>query len=565
MRSAPLAGFVVAAALTGLVSGAALGAPAVAWRSTSAPAGERSLQWVFFRDHGSGAPLESGLASAARSLSSRALDRRAKAMRERGGFVTADRLVDERDLEVPAAYVSAVAGAGAEIRALSRWLNAVSVDADPAVLEAIESLPFVAGTQPVGVLTTDGAGAVDEFSYGPAAHQLEMLGIPEAHAMGYRGEGVLVCVLDSGFELGHEAFDQLTVRATRDFVFHDEDVSYDPSQDVPGQSNHGTTVLSAIAGYAPGRLLGPAYRADYLLAKTERIASETRVEEDSWCEAIEWAEAMGADVAASSLSYFSWYAPQDRDGRTALISRFANVAFERGLLIVNSMGNTGPREGSLNPPADAPGVISVGAVDWNGRIVAFSSAGPTWDGRVKPDLVAMGSGVALVTARTRDRYGHGSGTSYSSPLVAGCAAIVLSAHPDWGPEAVRDALVMSGDRAGQPDTRYGWGLPNVRDAILYPFLEGKIVDDRTREPIAGARVQWEPAGRVDSTQAAPSDSPPRGSAETDSSGAYAVPNLPPGVYRLRVDAPGYIEAMSEPLEIPPSLGDVNLALRYRGK
>ena len=314
----------------------------------------------------------------------------------------------------------------------------MSVEADAEAIATIERLAFVSGVRAVGEGTTDRVAAADDFSYGPAAHQLEMLGIPEAHAMGYRGEGVLVCVLDSGFELRHEAFDQLTVRVTRDFIFHDEDVSYDPTQDVPTQANHGTTVLSVIAGYAPGRIIGPAYRADYILAKTERIGSETRVEEDTWCEAIEWAEAMGADIAASSLSYYSWYPPQDRDGRTALVSRFANVAFERGLLIVNSMGNTGPREGSLDPPADAPGVISVGAVDWNGRVVGFSSAGPTWDGRVKPDLVAMGSGVTLVTARSRDRYGHGSGTSYSSPLIAGCA-IVLSAHPDWGPGSPRGA------------------------------------------------------------------------------------------------------------------------------
>jgi subtilisin family serine protease len=567
MRTATLAGLLVAAAFAGSFISAAPAASA-AKRSTPpahALADERSLQWVYFRDHGSGASLESALAAAARSLSPRALDRRAKALRERREDTPEFRVVDERDLEPSATYVSAVQKAGAKIRTISRWLNAMSVEAGAEAVAAIQSFPFVAGVRPVGVFTTDRAGAADEFSYGPAAHQLEMLGVPEAHAMGYRGEGALVCVLDSGFELGHEAFDQLTVRATRDFVFHDEDVSYDPSQDVPSQSNHGTTVLSVIAGYAPGRIMGPAYRADYILAKTERIGSETVVEEDAWCGAIEWAEAMGADVAASSLSYFSWYAPQDRDGRTALVSRFANLAFERGLLIVNSMGNTGPREGTMNPPADAPGVIAVGAVDWNGRLAGFSSVGPTWDGRVKPDLVAMGSGVTLVTVRSRDRYGHGSGTSYSSPLIAGCAAIVLSAHPDWGPEAVREALVMSGDRAGRPDNRYGWGVPNVRDAILYPSLEGKVLDDRTREPIAGAVVRWEPAGRVDSTRAAPSDSPPRGAAETDSLGAYVVPNLPPGLYRIRVEASGYSEAVSEPLEIPPSLGDVNLALPYRGK
>jgi subtilisin family serine protease len=381
--------------------------------------------------------------------------------------------------------------------------------------------------------------------------------------MGYRGEGVLVCVLDSGFELGHEAFDQLEVRETRDFLFHDDRVSYDPRQDLPSQPNHGTQVLSIIAGYAPGRLIGPAYRADYILGKTERIGSETKVEEDAWIEAVEWAESMGADIVTSSLSYYQWYKPQDADGETALISRAANLAFERGLLVFNSIGNQGPLERTLRPPSDAPGAISVGAVDWNGRLTGFSSTGPSWDGRVKPDLVAMGSGVAHATARSRDRYGRGGGTSYSTPLVAGCAAIVLSAHPEWGPEAVREALMMSADRAGSPNNRYGWGVPNVRDAILYPLIEGTVTDGASREPVAGARVVWE--GTVDSLRMAPGDSPARGETLSDSTGAYVIPNLPSGSYRLRVEAAGYAGAESSPLEVPPGLGDVNFALEYRGR
>jgi subtilisin family serine protease len=390
-----------------------------------------------------------------------------------------------------------------------------------------------------------------------------MLGVPEAHAMGYRGEGVLVCVLDSGFELGHEAFDQLEVRATRDFLFHDERVSYDSRQDLPSQANHGTQVLSILAGYAPGRIIGPAYRADYILGKTEQIGSETKAEEDAWVEAIEWAESMGADIVTSSLSYSRWYRPQDEDGVTALISRAANLAFERGLLVFNSIGNYGPGDRTLSPPSDAPGTIAVGATDWNGRLTGFSSKGPTWDGRVKPELVAMGSGVAHAAARTRDRYGRGAGTSYSTPLVAGCAAIVLSAHPDWGPEAVREALVMSADRAASPDNLYGWGIPNVRDAILYPLVEGTVTDAATREPVAGARVSWD--GTVDSLRIAPGDSQPRGTTLADSTGSYVIPNLPPGSYRLRVEAAGYVGAESGPIEMPPSLGDVNFALEYRGK
>jgi subtilisin family serine protease len=527
-----------------------------------------------FRDRGTSASVDSALAAAARTLSPRAIARREKAARERGQSKPA---VDVRDLEPNAPYVVAVEAAGARIRTTSRWLNAVSIDAEPEALAAIRNLPFVSDVRPVAVVaqeetdapgmdspggTSSGLGA-DEFWYGPAEHQLTMLGIPEAHAMGYHGEGVLVCVLDSGFELEHEAFDQLEVRATRDFLFHDENVAYDPKQDIISQSNHGTQVLSILAGFSPGHLVGPAYRADFILGKTEYLPSETKAEEDAWIEGVEWAEAMGADIVTSSLSYSKWYRPQDEDGRTALITQAANLAFERGVLVFNSIGNLGPDERTLSPPSDSPDVIAVGATNWNGRLTGFSSLGPTWDGRVKPDLVAMGSGVPHVIPRSRDRYGSGAGTSYSTPLVAGCAAIVLSAHPDWGPEMVRDALVMSGDRAGSPGNRYGWGIPNVRDAIYYPFVDGRVTDGQTREAVARATVAWEPAGAVDSLAAAPGDSPPRGSVVTDSTGAYVVPNLPSGTYRVRVSAEGYADVVSEPLEVPPSLGDVNFALERR--
>ena len=576
-----------AAALAGVV---ALGAPVAR--------GETAAYWVFFRDRGPAAASDSALAAAARGLTPRTLARRAKAARERGEATMGRAPVDERDLAPDRGYVAAVEGAGVTLRTESRWLNAVSVECDAPLLDAVRALSFVAEVSPVAVAATnaapgaggpdtpytiadsdarfdaaysdaarrlDAAQRADQFDYGPSAHQLEMLGVPEAQAMGYHGEGVLVCVLDSGFELSHEAFGQLQVVATRDFIFHDEYVGYDAAQDAPSQANHGTMVLSALAGYAPGRLVGPAYRAEFLLGKTEDNRSETPAEEDNWCAGIEWAEAMGADMVTTSLGYTTWYRPQDADGRTGVVSRLANTAFDHGLLIVNSAGNGGPRDRTVGPPADAPGVISVGSVDWNGRISGFSSRGPTWDGRVKPDVVAMGSGVTLVTARSWDRYGRGNGTSFAAPLVAGCAALVIGAHPEWGPETLRGALVMSGDRAAKPDPTYGWGVPNVRDAILYPAIEGRVTDFHTHEPIAGARVSWEPAGPVDSTRAAPGDSPPRGVARSDSTGAYAAPNLPPGVYRLRVNADGYFEGVTEALEVPPNLGDVNVVLRYRGE
>ena len=529
--------------------------------------------WVFFRDRGAyqstGLARDRALAEAFAKVTPRALARRAKATRERNpGRALPANAVDLLDCPPDPAYVAAVTAAGGSIRTTSAWLNTVSIDASPDAIARINRLPCVAHTQPVASQKPDAEDTANtDFDAGPSCVQIDMLHIPEAQAMGLCGHGVLICVLDSGFDLDHEAFRQLEVRAERDFVFNDDDPSYDPRTDSPSQSNHGTTVLSMIAAYAPGHLIGPAYCADYLLGKTEVIDAELPVEEDYWCEGVEWAEAEGADLLSSSLSYRNWYRASDLDGRTAVTTRTANLALERGLLIVEAMGNDGPKEGTLSAPADAPGVISVGSVDGIGNLTGFSSAGPTYDRRVKPDLVAPGSAVVVVAPRTPDRYQRGSGTSYSAPLVAGCAALVMEAHPDWGPEAVREALAMSGNRADRPDNHYGWGIVNARDAVLYPLLEGRVTDFHTGEPLRNARIRWRPAaaGSVDSLGAAPSDSPPRGEVRSDSTGAYVIPNLPRGSYTIEVSKEGYFDAAAGPYDVPPNLGDVNFALRYRGE
>src|SRR5205814_1214320 len=209
-----------------------------------------------------------------------------------------------------------------------------------------------------------------------------------------------------------------------------------------------------------------------------------------------------------------------------------NLALTRGLLIVNAIGNEGPKEGSIGAPADAPAAVTVGAVNSQGVLAAFSSVGPTYDRRVKPDVVAPGVGVITAVARTYDRYAPLNGTSLAAPLVAGCAALVLSAHPDWGPEMVRDAIAMSASRADRPDNRYGWGIVNARDAVLYPLIEGRVTDATTREPIGGAAVRWVAAGAAEGGAEA-------GTVQTDATGAYVIPNLPRGSYTITVTRQGY--------------------------
>jgi hypothetical protein len=600
-------------------------APAPAEAESSGPAHAEAEPaapaWIFFTDRGElekpGLAREAALAETSRRITPRALARRAKAALESGDPAAP---LDDRDLPPDPAYVAGVAARGATIRTHSAWLNAVSVEASAASLERIRALPFVAEIRPVAGESRNDAGATGpaqstgsaqssgaaqspgaphspgaaqspgaprspgaphspdavqspgaaryahaNFNAGPSYLQIDMLHVPEVHAMGLHGEGVLVCVLDSGFELDHEALRHLEVRGQRDFVNGDGDPSYDPRTDARTQSIHGTAVLSTIAGYVPGKLIGPAYRAEYLLGMTERVGSERPVEEDFWCAGVEWAEAEGADLVTSSLSYHAWYRWRDLDGRTAVATRAANLALSRGLLIVNAIGNEGPGEGSIGAPADAPGMITVGAVNGIGNVAGFSSVGPTYDRRVKPDVVAPGVAVFTARARTYDEYARLNGTSFSAPLVAGCAALVLSRHPDWGPEMVHDAIAMSASRADRPDNRYGWGIVNARDAVFYPFIEGLVTDAATREPLKGATVRWEPGGGVDSLDAAASDSPPRGSVETDSTGAYVIPNLPRGAYTITVSRPGYFDATAGPYAVPPNLGDASVALRYRGE
>ncbi|HKQ19945.1 MAG TPA: S8 family serine peptidase, partial [Candidatus Eisenbacteria bacterium] len=428
--------------------GVALVACATALAAEPPPRASADLAWVTFRDRG-----PEGWADSARArseadafLTPRALARRSKAAG-----------APAIDLPPPAPYVAALESAGARVRVRSRWLNAVSVDAPPAALERIRSLPFVASLAPVSTMERQAPGVTagvaapataEEFNFGAGGDQLDMLHVPEAHAMGYTGAGVLIGVLDTGFELAHECFARLDVRDQRDFVFNDSNTGFDASQDAVGQSSHGTATLSAMAGYAPGKLIGAAYGASFLLAKTERTNSERPIEEDYWIAGLEWVEAMGADVATTSLSYPDWYRREERDGRTAPVTRMANLAWERGLLLVNSVGNYGPGGTTLAPPADAPGVLSVGAVDRNGRVVGFSSRGPAADGRVKPELCALGSGVRLAGAWGHDAYEFASGTSFASPLVAGLIARLLASDDSAGVEQVVQELAASAPDRG---------------------------------------------------------------------------------------------------------------------
>jgi subtilisin family serine protease len=311
------------------------------------------------------------------------------------------------------------------------------------------------------------------IDYGSSFGQLEQINVPAIHDRGLHGEGVLIAVFDTGFRnLRHEVFRRLRILDRRDFVNGDRNVGNNRDR---GDGDHGTRVLSVLGGFAEGELVGPAYGATFLLAKTEDTESETPVEEDNWAAAAEWAEARGADVISSSLGYLDFDSPfpdysfEDMDGATAVTTIVAQMAAERGVVVVVSAGNQGfdSAHNTLGAPADGELVLSIGAVDSFGARADFSSVGRTADGRIKPDVMAQGVLVRTADPRTRDRYTLSDGTSFSCPLAAGVAALVLQAHPDWSVDRVRRAMRSTADGATHPDRLMGWGVLDALKAVTF--------------------------------------------------------------------------------------------------
>jgi len=433
---------------------------APAWAAEPVPT------WVFFTDKDV-APGELGAALEQRraEISPRALARRVRARGDAG--------VDARDLDVAAAYVDAVLATGARQRSSSRWLNAIGVEADAAQQAAIAALPFVTEVRPVASHPRPAAPPpvppappppVVDPVYGLAFDQLALIGIPSLHECGLTGAGVVVGVQDTGFQLDHQAFAPLDVIATHDFIDGDDEVGFEDG-DPEEQHRHGTSVLSLVAGWDEGQFVGVAPDVSVILSKTEDTSQEEPIEEDWWVEGIEWVEAQGADLMTASLGYFDWYEPEDMDGQTAVTTQASNIALANGLILVNSAGNGGPAPFTLGAPADTDGMISVGAVNLYDVLAEFSSRGPTWDGRLKPDVCAMGVENWVVDPSTVDEYRQGSGTSYSAPMTAGLVALLLQAFPGLGPWEMRDLLAGTASNAETPDWNVGWGTVSGVGAV----------------------------------------------------------------------------------------------------
>jgi hypothetical protein len=285
----------------------------------------------------------------------------------------------------------------------SGWLNAVSVEIPDEVTAEISRLSFVKGIRRVSshnlprILEKPVIGSsmvTSLYDYGPSFNQISMLAVDSLHNLGYSAAGVLVGILDTGFDYSHVCFWDIVsenrIIATFDFINGDTNVT--DGEDI--QRGHGTQVFSVMAGFDEGSLIGPAFGAEYVLAKTEIETEEIQAEEDNWVAAAEWMDSIGVDLISSSVGYIDWYDTTQLDGQTALCTQAANIAVSLGIVVVNSAGNEGNTAWrKVIPPADGDSVIAAGGVNPFGLIMANSSRGPTADGRIKPDFCAQGSGV----------------------------------------------------------------------------------------------------------------------------------------------------------------------------
>jgi serine protease AprX len=402
--------------------------------------------------------------------------------------------ITTQDLPVTPAYVDSVIAQGATVLNKTKWLNGVVIQTtDTNVLNSIEALPFVSGLK---ILHAANSTLKKDFvfldkmekpaaekmltdispdEYGPALGQTQMINCDFLHNIGYTGTGMLIAVLDAGFIGANTipAFQNMInenrLLATHDFVEGDSNVF--------AHSSHGTSVLSCMAAQLPGFMIGTAPDASYILLRTEDAASEFIVEEYNWASGAEYADSAGADVFNTSLGYTTFNDPlynhtyADMNGDSAVITIAADIAASKGILVVNSAGNSGGTPWNyIGAPADGDSVLTVGAVDSHEVIANFSSHGPSFDGRVKPNVCTQGQGTFL--AFDNGTFGYSGGTSFSSPIMAGAAACLWQARPGFNNMQIFHAIEQSADRYNHPDTLYGYGIPDMMRA--WTLLNGAL-------------------------------------------------------------------------------------------
>ena len=433
-----------------------------------------NIYWVQFTDKNN-SPYS--INSPEEFLSPKAMERRVRLGIE----------IDEYDIPVNPQYLQAVADCGAELVNPSKWLNGVSIYTESqSVVAAVNALEFVESVRNcpnypeaqrnkeiwlANEMKQSERPVVCRDFYGGAHDQVFQLKVNELHDVGYNGDGVVIAVLDGGFisTPNCHCFDAMReegrLLGVRSFV---HGVS-----DVYSQSTHGTSCLSTMAAYDPNNMVGTAYKASYYLLHTEDGRSESIVEEYNWVSGAEYADSLGVDICTTSLGYIEFSeSPQYNhtfahfDGHTAPMTVGAEIAVSRGMICLNAAGNEGAGTCTLGIPADAEHVITVGAVNSSGQRAWFSSVGPTYDGRVKPDVMAMGEGTYVASGYIGAwEYYNGNGTSFATPVMAGAVACLRQARPNASVQEIFDAIRAAGNNANNPDSYNGYGIPDFTAAL----------------------------------------------------------------------------------------------------
>lgn len=403
-------------------------------------------------------------------LSQRAIDRRTLQGIE----------ILEQDIPVNKNYVQGIRDAGGNVFFHSRWMNGVLIQCDASLINGIVNLPYVDRVDyvaPNARLLSNGRKDNKLETKSPEASsqtqaQLQLIGLDDMQDAGYKGQTIHIGIFDSGFEGVNitgpfqHLFDDGSVDlvASKDFVRNSANVfQYD---------DHGTQVFSVIAAFQEGSFTGGAYEANYQLYVTEDASSEYRIEEYNWLFAAERADSAGVDVINSSLGYYDFddatmnYPKSAMDGNTTVVTRAAQLAADRGIIVVCSAGNEGANAWQIiTAPADARDVLAIANVNSSGLRAGSSSIGPSADERIKPDVAAMGVNTTVI--KPDGSIGTASGTSLSSPLITSLVAGIWQRYPELTNIEIMDAIRKSSSQASTPDNLLGFGIPNFRAVVNY--------------------------------------------------------------------------------------------------
>lgn len=427
--------------------------------------------------------------------------------------------IDSTDLPVSDIYLDSILKSGkVEILNTSKWLNQVLIKtSDLTALNKISKFPFVKKRSPIAnrpspmkeekfietVKETNNGQSINistanSINYGNSIKQVNIHEGEFLHNKGLQGNGIKIAVLDAGFyryqNLG--AFDSLRIngrfKMTWDFVENNSSVNEDDA--------HGMQCLSILAANLPGSFVGTAPASSYYLFRTEDVASEFPVEEQNWIAAAEKADSIGVQLISSSLGYNTFddasfnYVYADMNGKKTMITRGATMATNKGMIVMNSAGNSGNSGWKyIIAPADGLDILSVGAVNSLKQTANFSSYGPTADNRIKPDIASVGWNTFLIS--TNGNISQGNGTSFSNPNIAGLIACLWQAFPEFSNKEIIQTVRKSSDRFNSPDNRTGYGIPNMR--IAYELLDRERTIRKAKAILKTERIKIYPNPMAD--------------------------------------------------------------------